>query len=148
MARDECMARERRITPDRGWPASNGFSERLERFVGACNAGRIDEALSFFAPDAVLIPADQPGVRGHAAIRENLMKAFRERITFVSLTMHQFVATGEIAVQRGNYERRMPSDRGDVISQHGPCEVFWRRQEDGQFRLTSLRFGQPGPKAP
>jgi len=133
------MAHERRITPERAWPVSTAFRDRVNRLVAAYNAGRMDVVLTFFASDAVLIPADRPGVRGHEAIRKHFAEVFAEHIILVSLKLQRFVATGEVAVQQGRYHRRVPRDRG-VENQFGECEAFWRRQPDGHYRITTLRF--------
>ncbi len=110
--------------------------------VAAYNSANLDRALSYFAPDVIYMPPDRPAMHGLEDLRKHLAYVFAEGIKLVALTRVAYASGNEMAMQRGDYLRRIPRGDHHVLAQRGSYEATWRMQSDGEYRVTSLIFGR------
>jgi len=96
-----------------------------------------DGWLLFFAEDAVLLPHNEPIVRGLKDIR-----SYYERNGFTGqgLTWKpaqaEVSAAGDLGYTYGTFENVTASPDGREQRRTGKYTTVWRRQEDGSWKLT------------
>ncbi|MGD9851148.1 MAG: nuclear transport factor 2 family protein [Nitrospirales bacterium] len=101
-------------------------------FAEAFNAGKMDDLIALYEPDAVLVPQPGQQVVGHAGIREALMVFLNlnGRMQIETLSCHQ---AGDLALLQASW--RLVATGPD----HQPIEFFShtaevvRKQPDGSW---------------
>jgi ketosteroid isomerase-like protein len=136
------MGVNRRITPDHMRATADRIRRKTADMVSAYASGNVEAAAAFFAHDVVYMPADRPALLGIEALRHHFELTFAAGISMISFVREDFMASGEIALDRGRYHRRVPRGRFETLEQRGTYSATWRIQRDGQYRVTSLIFGQ------
>ncbi len=135
------MPEKRERAPENVRAVGDVIRERMTALVAAYNSANLDRTLSYFAPGAIYMPPDRPAMHGIELLRKHLSNVFAAGAELVSLTRDEFVAAGEVAMQRGHYHRRLPAGERHTLEQRGSYEATWRLQSDGEYRVTSLVFG-------
>ncbi|MGH9727470.1 MAG: YybH family protein [Candidatus Acidiferrales bacterium] len=101
----------------------------------AFNARDLEASLFFYADDAVVLPPNGVAVRGFSAIREFLKSMFDAGYSDGKFEQNQIEYSGNMAVEVGAYSVRARRD-GGVRHDAGKYMATWRRQENGEFRIT------------
>ncbi len=134
------MPENRRATPDRLHSVDTRIRVQISDLVAAYRMGDVDSMLPFFAPNVIFMPADRPAARGLAALRQYFARTFVLGEALISLDSDRFVVADGVAVDRGTYHRRAPRGGGHPSAETGSYELTWRRQDDGEYRVTSWIF--------
>ncbi|MGB7023767.1 MAG: DUF4440 domain-containing protein [Candidatus Acidiferrales bacterium] len=121
--------------------ASSGkdIGEQIKRlrelWAEAFNARDLETSLLFYAGDAVVLPPNGIAVRGAEAIRDLLKSMFDEGHPKGKFEQNQIEYSGNMAVEVGAYTMQTHGD-GGMRQDTGRYMATWRRQEDGEFRIT------------
>lgn len=98
--------------------------------------GDLDAAIDFWAEDAVMMPPDQPPLRGKAAIRDYVMAT--ADIPGFAISWEpveaQVSAAGDLAYLIERNKITMLDDNGDPVVQHNKVVTIWRREPDGSWK--------------
>ena len=117
-------------------------SEDTDRlFAEALNAGRIDELVALYEPQATLMPSPGKLVTGSAAIREALSQFVAAKPT-MKLTPKVVAQSGDLAVLTARWDLAMTGQDGKPANMTGQSVEVVRRQRDGSWRFViDLPFG-------
>jgi ketosteroid isomerase-like protein len=133
--------------------------ETDQAWASAQAAGDMERVFSYWADDAVIIPAGMEAVRGQEAIREFVTTNQAQR--GFSLRWEPQDATvsraGDIGYTVGNYEISMGGPGGTPLVSQGRYLTIWRKDATGAWKCAleihsplsrtsnpELRMGQPG----
>jgi len=118
---------------------AGGIGEQIKRlrhsWAEAFNARDLDASLLFYADDAVVLPPNGVAVRGAEAIRDLLKSMFDAGHSEGKFERSQIEYSGNMAVEVGDYSVLMHSG-GNTRQDTGRYMTTWRRQENGEFRIT------------
>ena len=95
---------------------------------------------AFYAPDAVLLPPNQPAVEGREAIRAALQGLMDAGVTSIKLTTQKVWSTGALAFARAQYTLSMVPPDGVPVEDTGKSLVCYRRQPNGSWRAILDMF--------
>lgn len=121
--------------------ASSGkeTGEQIKRlrqlWADAFNARDLETSLLFYADDAVVLPPNGVAVRGAEAIRGLLKSMFDADHPEGKFQQNRIEYSGNMAVEVGDYTVLTRAD-GDTRQDTGRYMATWRRQENGEFRIT------------
>jgi uncharacterized protein (TIGR02246 family) len=110
-------------------------------FVQALNAGKIEDLVALYEPQATLMPSPGKLVTGNAAIREALAQfvAGKPKMTLQPRLVAQ---TGDLAVIGSKWEPSMTGPDGKPAQMNGESLEVVRRQSDGRWLFAiDLPFG-------
>jgi uncharacterized protein (TIGR02246 family) len=111
------------------------------RFAEALNAGRIDELVALYEPQATLMPAPGKLVSGPAAIRAALAQFIAGKPK-MSLTPKVVAQSGDLAVVTAHWDLAMTGEDGKPARMSGQSLEVVRRQTDGRWLFViDLPFG-------
>jgi uncharacterized protein (TIGR02246 family) len=110
-------------------------------FVDALNAGKIDDLVALYEPQATLMPSPGNLVTGTAAIRESL-KQFISAEPKMTLSPRLVAQTGDLAVIGSKWDLSMTGPDGKPAQMKGESLEVVRRQSDGRWLFAiDLPFG-------
>ncbi|HEX8012715.1 MAG TPA: SgcJ/EcaC family oxidoreductase [Casimicrobiaceae bacterium] len=116
--------------------------EKVDRlFVQALNAGKLDDLVALYEPEAALMPSPGKLVTGTAAIRESLgaFVAGKPKMTLMPRVIAQ---SGDIAVLTAKWDLSMTGSDGKPAAMSGQSLEVVRRQADGRWLFViDLPFG-------
>jgi ketosteroid isomerase-like protein len=98
--------------------------------------------LSFYAPDAVVLPQGFPAATDANSIRqvfEHLMSLPGFALTF-GTTRVEVASSGDLAAETGSYRLTANDESGKPQTQHGKYMVAWKKQPDGQWKALFDMF--------
>jgi uncharacterized protein (TIGR02246 family) len=122
----------------------------LNRFVAAVKAGDTAAMISIYAPDAIVLPANMPEAKGHAAIQ----KMNAEMLAAVTLQDIRFrttdlLLTGPYAIETGTYDMKVqPKAGGSAVADVGKYLSVWQKQSDGSWKMIRDIYNSDKPAAP
>jgi uncharacterized protein (TIGR02246 family) len=117
-------------------------------FATGLEAGDVEALVASYDPEAVVMPPNQPGARGTAAIREALSGMLSAlTVTDMTLTTQDVHVAGNMAVETGTYAMTsQPKDGSAPAStDNGKFVVVWRQQADGSWKLFRDIFNSDLP---
>jgi len=116
--------------------------EDIDRlFEQALNAGKLDDLVALYEPQATLMPMPGKLVTGHAAIREALA-GFLAGKPKISLAPKVAAQSGDIAIVAGKWNLAVTGQDGKPAQMNGQEVVVARRQADGRWLMViDLPFG-------
>jgi uncharacterized protein (TIGR02246 family) len=107
--------------------------------VEADNARDVERVLGYYADDAVLLPPNEPPVKGKAAIRPRYEALFAGFDPAIEGRLDEVAVTGPSAFVRGHNGGRM-TERGS--GEHRPLDddyvMLLRKGADGAWRISHL----------
>jgi uncharacterized protein (TIGR02246 family) len=110
-------------------------------FAEALNAGRLDDLVALYEPQATLMPSPGNLVTGAAAIREALAPFVAGKPS-MSLTPRVIAQTGDLAVVTAKWDLAMTGPDGKPAKMSGQSVEVVRRQPDGRWLFAiDLPFG-------
>ena len=110
-------------------------------FAEALNAGRIDDLVALYEPQATLMPSPGKLVTGSAAIREALAQFIAAKPK-MSLTPKVVAQSGDLAVVTAKWDLAMTGQDGKPANMTGQSAEVVRRQSDGRWLFViDLPFG-------
>lgn len=125
-------------TPKPGEILKDVVQRLTSLFLAAFNKQNMEELLSFYAEDAVMLGPGLPGVKGKPAIRELLKSMFSMGYGSVILGRSSMAHLGDLAVDIGYYTANMAGREreGGKRDENGKYVTAWRRQSNGEFLIT------------
>jgi ketosteroid isomerase-like protein len=106
----------------------------------------VEKFVSYYSADASFYPQGMPIVTGVASIRETFSKmasmpGFSLQFTAAKADVG---ASGELGYTTGSYEVSM----GDAGTEKGKYVTVWKKQSDGQWKVTEDIFNADAPTYP
>lgn len=105
-------------------------------YIAAVTKSDVAATVAGYAPDAMLLPPNEPMARGREAIVEKF-KAWNAAQTVKAMTLRteDLTASGDLAVEVGTYEMTLqPTNGGKEIQDKGKYVVVYKRQPDGTWK--------------
>jgi uncharacterized protein (TIGR02246 family) len=112
--------------------------ELLEHLMAADNAGDLEGVLRLYASDAVLLPPNEPAVRGRAAIRERYRQMFAATRMRVTFTVDDQGGAGDVWFIRGRTAGARRSIDGSSEEPLAHKFVMILKRDAGAWRISSL----------
>ena len=100
---------------------------------------------SYYAPDAVFLPPNEPAVSGSAAV-ERALKAFPP-LSVMKMQTEEIVGAGDLAYVRGKYQMTMNPPGAAPITDSGKYLEVFRKQADGSWKNARDAFSSNLPAA-
>lgn len=118
--------------------ASDAVKAADASFQQAIAAKDLDKIMSFYADDAVLMPAAKPLLTGKAAITNEwkellAIPAFQNASKLTQVVVSR---SSDMAYTRGSYETRLMGENGQLVTEPGKWLSVWRKQPDGSWRVA------------
>ena len=103
----------------------------------AVAANDLKSIVSFYAEDAVLMPAAEPLISGKAAITKEWehILAIPNIQTTSKLVRVEASSANDLAYTMGTYQSRMMGEDGNMVTEPGKWLSVWKRQPDGAWRV-------------
>jgi uncharacterized protein (TIGR02246 family) len=110
-------------------------AEVITAFSAAIQAGRVEDALSLYEPDAVFIPKpDAQPVSGRGAIRAALAQFAALKPTLTA-DVRKVVQAGDIATVLNIWQLRGTAPDGSPVQMGGTSADVMRRRPDGGWGI-------------
>lgn len=113
--------------------------KRDAEWAAAASEGHdVEQILSFWTDDAVVIPPGLPSVMGRAALRQYVEGSMRIpgfRITWTSTDV-SFSPDGQLAYMFSQNAVTMNAPDGTPVTTEGRAVTIWRRELDGEWRCA------------
>ena len=103
----------------------------------ACNSRQLDDLVSTYAPDAIVLRPNHPPVRGTAAIREFFFAALDAGFGEVELDPLRVDIVGDVAYEAGRCKMLVPYVVGKRREERGKYLTVLARQPNGEWRIVS-----------
>jgi uncharacterized protein (TIGR02246 family) len=108
------------------------------KWSNAAESRDVDKLVSFYAADAVVLPA-------HAAIattKDSIRQIFQRLLSIHDVALswkptNVIVAgSGDLAYSTGTYEMNAPDESGKSTTDHGKYVAVWKKQADGSWKVA------------
>jgi ketosteroid isomerase-like protein len=117
--------------------------DELERSIQVRAAARLVERV--YAQDAVLLPPDQPMLRGTSEIAEFWQGMFRVGLEDAVLEIVQVGASGDLAYEVGRFTLTIQPEGSGKVEERGQYLAVHRRRSDGTWWLVADAFTADAP---
>jgi uncharacterized protein (TIGR02246 family) len=127
--------------------AEIGKIRLLETAMMTAGEGKgADGYMSFYADDAVELPAGAPLLQGKDAIAKTMafLNDKNNRLTWTSLGV-DVAASRDLAYSYGVYEFHSNDKDGKAAVAYGKYTTVWKKQSDGSWKVV-LDMGNANPK--
>ncbi|MBI4408771.1 MAG: DUF4440 domain-containing protein [Gemmatimonadetes bacterium] len=113
------------------------------------NAKDVEKAVSFYAEDAHVEPANMPAVHGQAAMRDLYNQFFGMGVSDITSTVDQLqvAASGDVAYQYGVNKYKMAMPDGSQMDAVGKYALVWKKVND-EWKIALLAFSDDAPPPP
>ena len=101
---------------------------------------------AYYAPDAVVLPPNEPAVTGEAAIAA-MLKSFPPISNFRFDLVH-VEGTSDMAWVQGTYSMTMTPEGSAPVNDSGKYIEIWKKQADGSWRVARDIFNSDLPPSP
>ena len=136
----------------RATPPKPSFAEDLAaitafnaKYLGSINAGDIKTLSSLTDEDHIILIPNRAPIVGKAANDAAMGSAFEQNNFDESWTPEETVIDGDLGYQRGTFTTSsVPKAGGDKRVVSGAFLRIYRRQPDGQWRMTRDMFNSDG----
>jgi uncharacterized protein (TIGR02246 family) len=109
----------------------------IQDWTLACNTRQLDDLVSTYASDALVLRPNHPAVRGTAAIREFFFAALDAGLGEVELDLLRLDVIGDVAYEAGRCKMLVPVAVGKRREQRGKYLTVLARQTNGEWRIVS-----------
>lgn len=128
--------------------AEDHIRQMNQRFGTAVRAGNVDDVMSIYADEAVLLPPNTPALVGRGAIREFWQGFLGSSKATLDLVTDEVVQSCDMATEYGRYEMSMtPAGGGAVVRDSGKYMVVLRKFGD-RWLVTHDMFNTSQPPPP
>lgn len=118
--------------------------ETMDQFTRSLLARDFESLARCYTEDAVLMPPNQPAVRGRTAIRD-WMASF-PRLSRFTASVEEMDGRADLAYVRGTYRMTLhPEGAPEPIDNVGKYVEIRRRQADGSWLLAADIFNSDEP---
>lgn len=102
---------------------------------------------NLYTEDAIVLPPDQPMIRGNAGIEDFWKGSFAAGVKGASFETLDVERTGDLAVETGNYTMTVAPEGKEAQTATGKYVVVWKREKDGSWKLhRDIWNGTPSRK--
>ena len=112
-----------------------GVDSAAGRLLTALRADAPDSLLALMADDVIIMPPNEPVLRGKAAVRawyEQFVKQMRT--SSLNVTDRELLIGGDYATEVAGFEWTLtPVAGGPPVTDRGSYMQIWRRQPDGRW---------------
>jgi uncharacterized protein (TIGR02246 family) len=109
----------------------------LQDWALACNTRHLDDLVSIYATDALLLRPNQPAVRGTAAIREFFVAALDAGFCEAELDPMRLEVFGDIAYEAGRCKALVPVAVSKRREERGKYLTLCARQSNGEWKIVA-----------
>jgi uncharacterized protein (TIGR02246 family) len=109
----------------------------IQDWVFACNSKQLDDLVSIYASDALVLRPNHPAVRGTAAIREFFFAALDSGVGDVEIDPIRLDVIGDLAYEAGRFKMLVPLAVGKRREERGKYLALLSRQANGEWRIVS-----------
>jgi len=107
----------------------------------------LEQIVSFYADDAVLLPTAEPIVVGKAEIRKEwahilAIPNFQNKSETTKIDVS---SSGDMAYSMGSYVATMMGEDGNLATEPGKWLSVWKRQADGSWRIVADTYNTDIP---
>ena len=125
-----------------GAPQSMSRAEAAVRKVTqdwalACNSRQLDDLVSTYSTDAIVMRSNHPAVRGGPAIREFFFSALESGLGEVELDVLRVDVIGEVAYEAGRCKMLVPTAMGKRREERGKYLMILSRQSNAEWRIVA-----------
>ena len=103
----------------------------------ACNSRQLDDLVSTYAMDAIVMRPNHPAVRGAPAIREFFFSALDAGLGEVELEVLRVDVVGEMAYEAGRCKMLVPTAIGKRREERGKYLMVLSRQSNAEWRIVA-----------
>jgi ketosteroid isomerase-like protein len=107
-------------------------------WAAMAKTGSVDAWMTFYAPDAMVMPPGSPLLSDKEHIRQVVTQLLGQ--PHLSLSWHpvkvEAAASGDLAYLIGAYELHFDDAHGAPVADRGKILEIWRRQSDGSWRCS------------
>jgi ketosteroid isomerase-like protein len=103
----------------------------------ACNTKQLDDLVSLYGPDAIVLRPNFPTVRGSAAIREFFFAALDGGLGEVEMEPLRVEVFGEIGYEAGRCKMLVPVAMGKRREERGKYLIISSRQAGGDWKALA-----------
>ena len=102
----------------------------------ACNNKQLDDLLSFYATDALVLRPNLPPIRGSAAIREFFFSALDSGLGDIEMEALRVDLLGDVAYEAGRCKMLVPLAVGKRREERGKYVVVFAKQKNGEWKAV------------
>jgi ketosteroid isomerase-like protein len=131
--------------------ASEALLRRDTEWANAATAGKdVDQIVSYWSDDALVMFPGQPTIKGKQAIRAFVASS----LAAPGFSIHwnsekpEFSPDGKLAYLRGTTQMTVPGPDGKPATVHLRGLTVWRMEPDGQWRCVADIANEVPPAAP
>jgi ketosteroid isomerase-like protein len=102
----------------------------------ACNTKHLDDLVSLYSPDAIVMRPNVPAIRGTAAIREFFFSVLDAGLGEVELESQRVEVIGDVGYEAGRCKMLVPSTMGKRREERGKFLIISHKQE-GEWKAVA-----------
>jgi ketosteroid isomerase-like protein len=103
----------------------------------ACNSRQLDDLVSTYSTDAMVMRPNHPVVRGTGSIREFFFSALDAGLGEVELDVLRVDLVGDVAYEAGRCKMLVPTAVGKRREERGKYLMILARQTNGEWRIVA-----------
>jgi ketosteroid isomerase-like protein len=103
----------------------------------ACNTKQLDDLVDLYLPDAMVVRANVPAVRGAAAIREFFFGVLDAGMSEVEMDPIRSELFGDYGYEAGRFKSLVPSAAGKRREDRGKYLLMLNRQINGDWKIVA-----------
>lgn len=116
--------------------AEASLRQMTQDWALACNNKQLDDLLSFYSTDALVLRPNIPPVRGTAAIREFFFSALDSGLGDIEMEALRVELLGDVAYEAGRCQMLVPVAVGKRREERGKYVVVFARQKNGEWKAV------------
>jgi uncharacterized protein (TIGR02246 family) len=117
-----------------------------QQYSQALNSQNVDQALSFYTEDAVLMAPFQPPIEGRNEIGAQMRETFEQYQQNMTIESQELEVAGEWAYDRGTLRFEMkPHAGGETTTVDGNYVAVLKRDHDGSWKLSRVIYNYQSP---
>lgn len=117
-------------------------AQTLDRIMQADSAGDLDQVISLYAEDAILIPSGRADIIGKNAIRENYRNIFATSIVQLKATANEIIETGDWTIIRGNTIGNIISKKDSSSVKADDKFLMMLKKQSGEWKIYRLMWSK------
>lgn len=114
---------------------ANVIRERTQAFEGAFNAKSADDLTAYYTAESVLMPPNQPTIRGKDPIKQFYGELYAQGATELDVETKDLRGHGTLAYESGAYSLNRRPTEGAKTRDRGKYLFIWRKQNDGAWQI-------------
>lgn len=120
------------------------IEENSMKFVNAYNSKDLATVMSFYAPDALVLPQNGPAVSGRGSI-EATFRQFLATSRNLNVSLKKVDASTDLAYEIGTYTLTFEMPGMPAMPDTGKYVTLWKRQPDGKWLIVGDIFNTDLP---